>query len=195
MGILGSFSQESGGTVAVVCPAVNCNFTNAPGFAAGDSLLWTEDVDGNGTGPLTLSFASPVRGFGFYFQLTAPATFSAFLLKTAGANSAFETVTSDNAGDAIFLGTLDGQADITGLEVFGLTCTPLSPGGCSTSDFAIDTVSLTTVPEPRTVLPIGGAAILRQSDTRSRGSHRAQRSVYERQRFGEYQRRQLSGVG
>ncbi len=160
MGVLGSFGQNSGGTVAVVCPAANCNFASAPGFAAGVSLLWTEDAAGNGTGPLTLSFASPVRGFGFDFQLTAPATFSAFLLKMAGANSAFETVTSDNAADPVFLGALDEQADITGLEVFGLTCTPLSPGGCSTSDFAIDTVSVTTVPEPRTVLCIVVAAIL-----------------------------------
>jgi hypothetical protein len=109
IGVLGSLGQNAGGTVAVVCPAANCNFASAPGFAAGDSLLWTEDADGNGTGPLTLSFASPVRGFEFYFQLTAPATFSAFLLEIAGANSVFETVTSDNAGDPIFLAPLTGK--------------------------------------------------------------------------------------
>ena len=175
-GVVGSFGQNSGGTVAVVCPATNCNFASAPGFAAGDSLLWTEDADGNGTGPLTLSFASPVRGFGFYFQLTAPATFSAFLLKMAEANSAVETVTSDNAGDPIFVGALDGQADITGLQVFGLTCTRLSPGACSTSDFAIDTVSLTTVPEPRTVLSIVLAATL---------------LIFQRARLGQHRRRRL----
>src|SRR5215831_11452683 len=145
-----SFNQSSGGTVASVCPAVNCNFAAAPGFNAGDSLLWAEDA--NGTGPLTVSFATPVSGAGFYFQLTAPATFSAMLTKVAGANTASEIVTSDNVGDPIFLGALDGQTDITGFEVTGITCTPLSPGVCNASDFAIDTVSLTAVPEPPTVI-------------------------------------------
>jgi hypothetical protein len=148
----GSFNLSSGGTVGVVCPAANCNFAAAPGFNSGDSLLWTEDSLGNGTGPLLLSFSTPVRGFGFYFQLTAPATFSASLVEIAGANSSSEIMTSDSAGDPIFVGALDPQPDITGLQVSGLSCTPSSPGGCSTSDFAIDTVSLTTVPEPTTII-------------------------------------------
>ena len=155
-----SFNQSSGGTVASVCPAVNCNFAGAPGFDAGDSLLWAEGANGNGTGPLTVAFATPVSGVGFYFQLTAPATFSAMLTKVAGANTASEIVTSDNVGDPIFLGALDGQTDITGFEVTGITCTPLSPGVCNAADFAIDAVSLTAVPEPKAVILIFIALIL-----------------------------------
>jgi hypothetical protein len=161
-----SFNQSSGGTVGSVCPAVNCNFGGAPGFDAGDALLWAEDANGNGTGPLTVSFATPVRGAGFYFQLTAPATFSAMLTKVAGANTASEIVTSDNVGDPIFLGALDGPADITELDVAGSTCTPLSPGACNAADFAIDTVSLTAVPEPPSVILIFIAVILLAFRTR-----------------------------
>src|SRR5262249_776886 len=60
----------------------------------------------------------------------------------------------------------DGQPDITGVEVAGITCTPLSPGVCNAADFAIDTVSLTAVPEPPAVILIFIAVILLAFRTR-----------------------------
>src|SRR5215467_11694093 len=67
--ISGSFDKGGGGTVAQVCPTANCDYAGAPGFNPGDFLLWTEDTSGRGTGPLTLTFTTPVQGVGFYLEL------------------------------------------------------------------------------------------------------------------------------
>jgi hypothetical protein len=63
--IVESFSGGSGGTVAKVCPATSCNYAGTPGFVPGDFLLWAEDANGNGTGPLTLTFTTPTQGAAF----------------------------------------------------------------------------------------------------------------------------------
>ncbi len=140
-----------GGTVAEACPAPNCDFAAGPGINPGDSLVWTENASGSGTGPLFFNFASPVRGAGLYLELTAPATFTANLFVATATGSLSESVNSDSSGDPVFLGVLDPSADVLSLAVGALSCVPSSPGGCDPSDFAVGTLLLTTpVPEPGT---------------------------------------------
>jgi hypothetical protein len=115
--VAGSFQQTTGGTVAQVCPAANCDFAGAPGFNPGDFLLWTEDANGNGTGPLSFRFTTPVRGAGLYLQLTAPGSFTASFMETAGTITTAEFPASDSTGNPLFVGALDSAADITGITV------------------------------------------------------------------------------
>ena len=125
LGIFGSFGG-AGGTVDQVCPAVNCNYgPAAPGFNAGDFLVLTEDAIGSPSGPLTFSFSAPVSGAGLYLQLNAPGTFTASFLITGG-SSGSEIVASNSDGAPVFLGALDGTADITGITV-GITSCPQAP--------------------------------------------------------------------
>src|SRR5262249_38278308 len=54
-----------------------------------------------------------------------------------------------------FVGALDSTADITGITVGMLSCSPASPGGCNPFDFAVDRLYLTTsIPEPATLIPV-----------------------------------------
>jgi len=148
--VSGEFATGNGGTLAEVCSANNCNFAGAPGFNARDFLIWTEDANGNGTGPLRITFSRPVQAAGFYFQLTAPSTFVATLTEIAGANGSTESVMS-GSGNPIFLGAWDTTADITAFIVGGASCVATSPGVCVTSDFAIDRLYVaTSVSEPTT---------------------------------------------
>ncbi len=160
--IQGIFLNGDGGTVAKVCPSADCNWAGAPAFNPGDSLVWTEDANGKPGGPLAITFAAPVRGVGLYLQLTAPGTFIVSFVNIAGLNPTGETVTSDSAGDPLFVGALDPTADISAIYVGPVSCAPASPGGCSPMDFAIDTLFVATaVPEPATfVIMCGGVALL-----------------------------------
>ena len=145
--VFGNFAQPRGGTVAEVCPAANCNYAAAPGFQTGDFLIWTEDADGNGTGPLTMVFSRPVQGAGVYLQVTAPSIFAAEITEIAASNTNSYSALS-TTGDPLFLGVLDSAPDITGITVGGLSCAGTSPGLCAPTDFAIDSVYLVTnVPE------------------------------------------------
>ena len=140
-------------TVAVVCPSSpSCSWSPAspPAFNAGDSLIWTSNGNGGGNGPLTLKFSAEF-GAGAYLEADAPGQFTAKLQVFYGTNSSVsETVTSDANGDPVFLGALDSTKDITS-EIFSLTSCGI---GCSTADFAVDTLFLTGnkmtgVPEPQ----------------------------------------------
>jgi hypothetical protein len=148
IGISGTLGG-AGGTVDRVCPSANCNYgPAAPGFNAGDFLILTEDATGFPSGPLTFTFSKPVFGAGLFLQLNAPGTFLATLLVTGG-TSGSENVSSNGNGDPLFIGALDATADITGIMVSLNACAPASPGGCSTADFAVDSLLLSSpVPEP-----------------------------------------------
>lgn len=155
VGISGAFGG-AGGTVGQVCPAASCNYgPAAPGFTAGDFLIVTEDATGSPSGPLTFSFLTPVEGVGLYLQLDAPGTFTATMTVTGGSTGT-ETVMSDGSGDPVFLGALDATSDISKIMLAISSCTGTSPGTCSTSDFAVDTLFLTTAtsisPEPPALL-------------------------------------------
>ena len=160
LGVSGLFTGL-GGTVDEVCPGILCNYgPAAPGFNAGDYLIETADANATPSGPLKFTFSAPVLGAGLYLQLAAPGTFTATLAVTGG-SSGSESVASDASGDPVFLGVLDGTADITAINVATSACTPSSPGGCSTTDFAVDILFLkdsATVPEPGTLLLVLVAA-------------------------------------
>lgn len=154
-GLLISGLLAGNGTVGEVCPSLNCNFAGGPGFNPGDFLVWTENASGLASGPLALGFSSPLRGAGFYLELTAPASFTALFVAITTNGTVSESVKSDSAGDPVFLGILDPTADILSFAVGGVSCVPNSPGGCNISDFAVDTLFLTTtVPEPGTFVPL-----------------------------------------
>ena len=150
---------------ATVCPATPCSWTNAgPGLNSGDLLLWmshTGNVDG-GAGPLILSFPNAVSGV-VWIQTPSSGQFTAQVLV---ANAALKigtfSVTSDSAGDPVFLGVIDDMPEIT--EVFySLTAAGV---GEDLNNFAVDTVFLNdsfgiTAPEPTTFLFLGsGLGIL-----------------------------------
>ena len=144
-----NFSDPSGGTLARICPSPNCNYFAGPPFASGDYLLWAENSEGNGTGPLHLVLGQRVRGVELQLELTSPGSFIAALLATTPVATEIDIESSDGIGDPVSLGVLDSAADVTGFTVLITSCNPSSPGGCSATDFAVGPVGLlTAAPEP-----------------------------------------------
>jgi hypothetical protein len=161
VGVTGNFSSgDNTGLVAVVCPASpSCTWgPTVSGMIAGDTDIWAFDNGtGLGTGPIDLTLATPVLGAGAYLQGDTTGAYTASIQAFDGSTALAlaSTVTSDGAGDPIFLGLLDSTADITKIE-FSLT----SCAGCSNNgDFAIDTLLMTdtvsAAPEPSSLLLFG----------------------------------------
>jgi hypothetical protein len=124
----------------------------AGNFTQGDQLLWTNLANG----PITIIFNTPVSGAGAQIQADDYGDFTA-TLNVYGAGGLLEsyslagTSNGNNDGSAIFLGVLDGTADITEIQY------SVSTGG---DDFAINELGLVTggaspVPEPCTVILLG----------------------------------------
>src|ERR1700674_5047421 len=127
--------------VSVACTASPCSWTGA-GFTAGDSLIWTSDTGNGGNGPLTLSFSRGMSGVGALIQADGPGQFTAQIQAFNGATSlGFFTVASNANGDAAYIGILDQTGSNITSVVFSLIA---CAGTCT--DFAIDTVSLSTAP-------------------------------------------------
>jgi hypothetical protein len=127
-------------------------------FLPGEMLLTNNTATYN---PLTITFASPVSGAGANIQrdLNGPftATISAYagnlLLGTFTENGVSDT---NEDGSAIFIGVKDTKCVITSV-VFGLeTADPPEPN----SDFAINSLRISVVPEPGTLGPAGFAAVV-----------------------------------
>jgi hypothetical protein len=155
--ISGSFAGNAG-LVAIQCPAApSCSWTG--GFNVGDTLVWTFDNAVNvnsGSGPLTLGFGKAVLAGGAEIQADAPGQFTAQVSAFDGSNPIGTfTVTSDLAGDPVFIGAKDTAAKITSL-VFDLTA--CSPQPCDNNDFAIDTL-LSENPTAAVPGPIAGAGL------------------------------------
>jgi hypothetical protein len=134
--------------VSVVCSqapplSTNCSW-NSTGFTDGDSLLWAVNAYAGGNGPLTLAFASGVRGAGALIQSDVPGQFTASIQAFNGSTSLGTfTEASDASGDAIYLGVLDSTgANITSV-VYSLTAC-----ASSCNDFAVDAVDLATAATP-----------------------------------------------
>jgi hypothetical protein len=117
-------------------------------FTIGDHLI---NNNGFSEFALTVNFAAPVSGAGAQIQLDNSGPFTATLEAFAG-NTSLGLVTeigqSSTAedGSAIFLGAIDTSAEITSI-VFGIENPPPFAG-----DFAINTLSLNTVPEPSSIV-------------------------------------------
>ena len=125
----------AGGSGLVAVAGVSWTPVTAP-FVAGDHLVWTFNNTTNmGTAPLTLAFGTAVLAGGLDIQSDVPGMFTADVQAFNGSTSlGTEMLTSDAAGDPIFIGAQDTTADITSL-VFSCT------GACGNNDFAVDTLS------------------------------------------------------
>ena len=161
IGVAGNFSSsDNNGLLAVVCPASpSCGWgPSASGMVGGNTDVWAFDNNTSlGTGPITLGFGKAVLGAGAWLQGDTSGAYTAAIQAFNGKTSlgAAFAESSDSSGDPIFLGLLDTSAVVTSIQ-FSLT----SCGGCSnTGDFAIDTLlmkdSVSSSPEPSSVLLLG----------------------------------------
>lgn len=121
------------------------------GISAGDDLLAT-----SGNAPVTFYLPS-VYGVGAFIQGAGASQFTARIQAFAGVNTVLDTtLTSDAAGDPLFLGVSDSSAQITKV-VYSLTSVA---AGLSTGSFTMDSLLienqaiLTGPPPPVTPLPL-----------------------------------------
>ena len=162
-------------SIDLVCPATNCNYnpgwTSPPpstehgAFLTGDSLFQTAYQTGPGNGPLYFYLGNSVSAGGAYIQSFSVGQFTAEIdacsiavyAPQATCTGGFTyTVTSDAAGDPVFLGFSDTSADINEIN-FSLTSITPDGTGSDQYNFAIDSLYLTepataAVPEPATVI-------------------------------------------
>lgn len=163
------------GLVSVVCPAApSCSWAAQPsGFASGESLIWT-----NFNGPLSLSFAA-LTGAGAYIQEDTPGTFTANIQAFDATNTSVGSfaVTSDAAGDPLFIGVTDTIPEISKV-MFSLSA--CGGFGCDVNDFAVGTLYLKTpvsaaTPEPSalisSLLLVGLLWLFRIMQSRRRSAH------------------------
>ena len=128
---------SANGIISIVCTATpsNCSWTGATtGMAAGDSLIWTSDAANGGSGPVTISFASPITGAGAYIQADIPGQFTAKLEAFNGGTSlGFFTTVSNTNGDPVYLGLNDSSgAHVTSVRYSLTTC------AANCTDFGLD---------------------------------------------------------
>jgi hypothetical protein len=117
-------------------------------FTVGDHLITSnQSSDFN----LTIGFASPVSGAGAQIQLDNAGPFTATITAFSGTNSlgtftenGLSTALED--GSAIFIGVSDTKAEITSI-VFGISNPPSVSG-----DFAINSLLISSVPEPSSLV-------------------------------------------
>jgi hypothetical protein len=111
-----------------------------------------------GTGPLTLGFGRPVLAGGVKIQSDVPSQFTAQVEAFHGSSLGTATITSDVAGDPVFIGIQDNTGpNITSL-VFDLTITGCMALSCGNSDFAVDTL-MSLNPTLGVPGPIAGAGL------------------------------------
>ncbi len=159
--VFGNFTVTDG-LVSTVCDPVtplNCSWTPPTlGYSAGETLIWAEDTNFFGSGPITLSFAAQ-SGIGAYIQTTSPGQFSGSLQVFNGAillgSQAF---TSDITGNPLFMGAVSSFPEITS-AAFGVTA--CGSFACDPNDFSINTLQIyaaSSTPEPAT-FALAGAAL------------------------------------
>lgn len=143
--------------LAVVCPA-NPSCTWGPSnLNAGDTLLWTSDQNGSANGPVNISFSNGVNAVGAALQADAQGQFTATISIFNGATLLGSyAVTSDAAGDAVYV----GMADLSGNNITSASIGLTSCGGfgCDTRDFAVDQVEVST-PEPGSLALLGSGLL------------------------------------
>lgn len=160
VGVTGAFSaSDDTGLVAVVCAALpTCSWgPETSGMNPGDSDIWAFDNStGLGTGPLTLTFSTPLIGGGAWIDADTDTGYTASIQAFNGGTSLGSFSVGSGNSDPIFVGVLENPAtsNITKI-VFSLTaCADCSNLG----DFAIDTLLMkdtAVAPEPSSVLFFG----------------------------------------
>ncbi|HYK34717.1 choice-of-anchor D domain-containing protein [Alloacidobacterium sp.] len=123
--------------ISVVCPATPCSWTGT-GFTVSHSLLWSSDAGNGGSGPVTLTFSKGISGAGALVQADLPGAFTGEIQVYNGTTLlATYTVSSDTAGDPVYLGALDESGPNINKVIFSLTaCASLC------TDFGVDTVNV-----------------------------------------------------
>ena len=154
-GLLGS---TDGGIIAVVGTSWG---PPATGYSNGDSLIWAEDTNEAGAGPVTLSFAAQ-GGVGAYLQSVSVGQFSASIdLYNGGSLLGSQTYLSDANGDPVFLGATSSLVNITKVVFSGVTCGSFA---CDPQDFSINTLQIfgktSATPEPSTFVLAGTFCLL-----------------------------------
>ena len=161
-GVNGSFATSGGGYISVV----GTSFPAATGFTSGDHLLVSEDTSGVGSGPLTLLLGTSKNALGAYLEINSLATFTAQIVALGSGGTVLGsgtfTNTSDGSGNPLFMGVSDSVAgQLFGIQLSITACTPLAGNlaGCSTTDFATDTLFIQSaasgVPESGSMLLVG----------------------------------------
>ncbi len=126
----------------------------AGNFAPGDHLLWTQ---GN-SGPVTINFATPVKGAGAQIQANFFGSFNAILaFDSNGINLGSFNLpgNSNSAGDnsAPFIGVLSDSANISSI-IFDISRNDGLP-----TDFAINQLDIVTKPVPEPTSTLGLLAL------------------------------------
>lgn len=121
-------------------------------FAPGEILLDSFFTDG----PISITFASAVRGLGFNIQHEVNGTFTGQIDFYGAGNTLFGSVTAngvsnfDNDGSAIFLGGTSSLRDITRVDVSVGTSGGSSALTINQMSLLTTDASTSTVPEPST---------------------------------------------
>ncbi|MBV8819923.1 MAG: choice-of-anchor D domain-containing protein [Acidobacteriaceae bacterium] len=103
-------------------------------------LLWTSDAGNGGNGPVRVTFASAMAGAGASLQADGPGAFTAKIEAFNGSTSLGYFTASSSQGRPVYLGVLDQSGPHITSVVFSL----VSVTQGITTDFGLDTVSLTS---------------------------------------------------
>jgi hypothetical protein len=163
-GVTVTATDATGGIATDIQSPPGCSYGGWNGnFAPGDALVYSANDFGTGSsGPITLSFSSPVSGIGTQFQSEDFGSFTAVIQLYDGSTllgTFTENGVSGSGGNnsAVFLGGIDSTgANITS-AVLSVTNT-----ASGRDDFTVNQVSLVDAPEPGTIslLAIGLMAAL-----------------------------------
>jgi hypothetical protein len=134
-------------------------------FDYGESLLWTGNSNFGigGLGPMAMVFFNPVGTVGFSIQADFYGAFTAYLTAFDANGNPLVTYINTNGnsdgsenGSALFM----GLGDLTGPNIASIEFTiTSSQGPLADNDFAIDDVSIGTVPEPSSLVLLGSRLI------------------------------------
>jgi hypothetical protein len=156
----GGFNGTGGGLISVICdPNAPANCSWGPpsnGYNIGDTLIWAEDNNFAGTGPIAFNFA-PQFGAGAFLQATALGQFTAQLsfYDSSHVLLGSETQTSDSNGDALYLGGLSNTQNVASAVFAVNSCGSFQ---CDPADFSINTLLINPTPEPSTMM-LGGSLL------------------------------------
>lgn len=162
VGVAGLLTGAGGGLLSVVCATVNpVNCSWGPpttGYAPGNTLLWAEDTNFQGSSPISLTLSIAQFGVGAYMQSASSGQFNGTLAVFAGVNLlGSHTYTSNANGDALFLGVSDTAKEITKVVFSSSLCGSFL---CDATDFSMNKLDIYGAPEPSATLLMASALLM-----------------------------------